>query len=199
MTSDKLKKLLFTLRDLSSVLLVLKTNSSNKFVNMQFVYKHWHDMTDLSSIYKTEFDSNKKRYVILPYLVCRARSEDELAVRVKWQTVDFCCVGIYCMAGFGGVVRSSVPTEVKNNNPWMLQDHITFRRTVYNQIVLISKLFTSWASGHLLQIQREIREASARKHLLPQQCDQWRSSLHPQPSPPSAQHLCPTDRLSGLD
>lgn len=51
----------------------------------------------------------------LHYLVCRARGKDELAVRVKWQTVDLCCVGIYCMAGFGGVVRTSVPTEVKND------------------------------------------------------------------------------------
>ncbi len=49
------------------------------------------------------------------YLVCRARGKNELAVRVKWQTVDLCCVGIYCMAGFGGVVWTSVPTEVKKD------------------------------------------------------------------------------------
>lgn len=46
---------------------------------------------------------------LLRYLVCRASSKNELAVWVKWQTVDLCSVGIYCMAGFGGVVWTSVP------------------------------------------------------------------------------------------
>lgn len=132
------------------------------------------------------------------YLVCRARGKDELAVRVKRQTVDLCCVGIYCMAGFGGVVRSSVPTEEKNDIPQRFSynlwaEHLPVRCD------FITKPFTSWASGHLRQIQIVTREASARKRLQQLQYDRWRWSLHPLPSPPLAQHWCPTDRRSKKD
>lgn len=63
---------------------------------------------------------------VKPHLVCRARGENELAVRVKRQTVDLGCVGIYGVAGFGGVVRPSVPTEEQNDIRWMLQLHKPF-------------------------------------------------------------------------
>lgn len=66
-------------------------------------------------------------------------------------------------------------------------------------IVLLSDftwLLTSWAFGHRLQIRRVTRAASAMRRPPPQQCDQWRWSLPLRSSPPSAQHLCPTDKLS---
>lgn len=132
------------------------------------------------------------------YLVCRARGKDELAVRVKWQTVDLRRVGIYRMAGFGGVVRSSVPTEEKNDIPQRFSHNFSAEHLPVT-FDFITTPFTSWASGHLRQIQRVTREASARKRLQPLQCDRWRWSLHPLPSPPLAQHWCPTDRRSTWD
>lgn len=56
----------------------------------------------------------------MSHLVCRARGKNELAVGVKWQTVDLRCVGVDCMAGFGGVVRSSVPADEQNDIPLTL-------------------------------------------------------------------------------
>lgn len=47
----------------------------------------------------------------LLYLISRTSSKDELAVRVKTQTVDLSSVSIHCMAGFGCVVGPSVPSD----------------------------------------------------------------------------------------
>lgn len=65
------------------------------------------------------------------HLVCRAGGKNELAVRVKRQAVDLRCVGVDGVAGFGGVVRPSVPTEEQSDTPWMLHLHTSFQSLSY--------------------------------------------------------------------
>lgn len=67
----------------------------------------------------------------MSYLVCGARGENELAVRVKRQAVDLRCVGVDSVAGFGGVVRPSVPTEEQNDTRWMLHLQKSFQSLSY--------------------------------------------------------------------
>lgn len=167
--------------------LYLNTRSNSTLYNKTSLPKH-HSVCEKDAVKRN----------VMSHLVCRARGKNELAVRVKWQTVDLRCVGVDCMAGFGGVVWSSVPADEQNDIP------LTLHRRKFSDepfclcavFLVIRKLFTSWASGHLQRIQRGTREASARKRLLPQQCDRWRSSSHPRLCPPLAQRWCPTDRLS---
>lgn len=55
------------------------------------------------------------------HLIGRASGQDELAVGIEGQAVDLSSVGIYCMAGFGGVVGACVPAVPKKTKAPLLR------------------------------------------------------------------------------
>ena len=63
---------------------------------------------------KTKF-LNAKTVHKATYLVSWSSGQDELAVRIEWQTVDLCCVGIHCVTRFVGGVWPCVPAEKEDH------------------------------------------------------------------------------------
>lgn len=109
------------------------------------------------------------------------------------------------MAGFGGVVWSSIPAGRRRNRPGIkaytppyqqTREQLERQNGLRCSASKESTPLTSWASDHQQQIQKEIHGAGARRHLPLQLCALWRWSLHPPLCLLLEQHLYPTSKWS---